>query len=532
MALEVQPEAASTLWRFHKESGEPDTVGLYNDALTASQSYSAWTNTNQDFNSNGFIPLVFVDEGGDRGVYVGWEWPEGRIQASTAGTGSPPSVTLRAGVPDDFKTDIPAGGVYEIPSAYLGVYEGDVDRGSNIFKRWFFENKAPAKTRTDTREPYTQMAEMLMGQHYDLASWGVDALQWDYGWWPGAASGGWRTGEGDWRLGNPGYYEGLDMRGISTWEEYGQALEDENLEYTNYFLLHDGLSADADALTSIGTNGHPAWFSNRQISAGASADLGDEDAVDFIKQRLLEVMTDNHIDTYRSDFEPIVRSSDKLNRHQYASDVQYWAAKGFYEVLDYMYDNLPGFRYENNSSGGSLKDYATLSRSSVVVYNDSANYEDIRQTFYTTSYAIHPAQMISYVNPDVFSSIAGEDDYGWRSVILSAMHIASPGALGGHLPYNEELYAEKYYGMFRDRLRPLVRNADLYHILPRPDGIHWDGVQYFDPDVDDSGGGGRRRLLVQADEYGRLDQDDRLQRSRSCGDLRCRIRRPRVAKYD
>lgn len=95
--------------------------------------------------------------------------------------------------------------------------------------------------------------------------------------------------------------------------------------------------------------------------------------------------------------------------------------------------------------------------------------------------------MISYVNPDVFSSIAGEDDYGWRSVILSAMHIASPGALGGHLPYNEELYAEKYYGMFRDRLRPLVRNADLYHILPRPDGIHWDGVQYFDPDVDDSG---------------------------------------------
>jgi hypothetical protein len=26
-----------------------------------------------------------------------------------------------------------------------------------------------------------------------------------------------------------------------------------------------------------------------------------------------------------------------------------------------------------------------------------------------------------------------------------------------------------------------VRNADLYHILPRPDGKNWDGIQYFDP---------------------------------------------------
>ena len=26
-----------------------------------------------------------------------------------------------------------------------------------------------------------------------------------------------------------------------------------------------------------------------------------------------------------------------------------------------------------------------------------------------------------------------------------------------------------------------MRNADLYHILPRPDGKNWDGVQYYDP---------------------------------------------------
>jgi len=30
-------------------------------------------------------------------------------------------------------------------------------------------------------------------------------------------------------------------------------------------------------------------------------------------------------------------------------------------------------------------------------------------------------------------------------------------------------------------LRPFIRDADLYHISARPDGVHWDGIQYYDP---------------------------------------------------
>jgi hypothetical protein len=28
-------------------------------------------------------------------------------------------------------------------------------------------------------------------------------------------------------------------------------------------------------------------------------------------------------------------------------------------------------------------------------------------------------------------------------------------------------------------LRPLIRDADLYHVSDRPDGVHWDGIEYF-----------------------------------------------------
>jgi hypothetical protein len=31
-------------------------------------------------------------------------------------------------------------------------------------------------------------------------------------------------------------------------------------------------------------------------------------------------------------------------------------------------------------------------------------------------------------------------------------------------------------------MKPLIRYGDLYHILPRPDGVHWDGLEYIDVD--------------------------------------------------
>lgn len=34
---------------------------------------------------------------------------------------------------------------------------------------------------------------------------------------------------------------------------------------------------------------------------------------------------------------------------------------------------------------------------------------------------------------------------------------------------------------YKEKLRPLIRSANLYHILPRPDERSRDGIEYFDP---------------------------------------------------
>jgi len=40
--------------------------------------------------------------------------------------------------------------------------------------------------------------------------------------------------------------------------------------------------------------------------------------------------------------------------------------------------------------------------------------------------------------------------------------------------------AKKEIDLYKKELRPLIRDANLYHVSPRPDGIHWDGLEYWD----------------------------------------------------
>ena len=48
---------------------------------------------------------------------------------------------------------------------------------------------------------------------------------------------------------------------------------------------------------------------------------------------------------------------------------------------------------------------------------------------------------------------------------------------------NDNVYLyEIYENGYKEKIRPLVREAELYHILPRPDGVNWDGIMYADPD--------------------------------------------------
>jgi hypothetical protein len=60
---------------------------------------------------------------------------------------------------------------------------------------------------------------------------------------------------------------------------------------------------------------------------------------------------------------------------------------------------------------------------------------------------------------------------GW----LSIMTDTTGWTATQHAAAKEELH------LYKTQLRPLIRDADLYHISERPNGIRWDGIEYFDP---------------------------------------------------
>jgi hypothetical protein len=43
--------------------------------------------------------------------------------------------------------------------------------------------------------------------------------------------------------------------------------------------------------------------------------------------------------------------------------------------------------------------------------------------------------------------------------------------------------AKEEFATYKKFLRPLIRSADLYHVSPRPDGVHWDGIEYFNATI-------------------------------------------------
>ena len=42
--------------------------------------------------------------------------------------------------------------------------------------------------------------------------------------------------------------------------------------------------------------------------------------------------------------------------------------------------------------------------------------------------------------------------------------------------------ARRAIALYKEQLRPLIRDAQLYHVSDRPDGVHWDGIEYWDPE--------------------------------------------------
>ena len=90
-----------------------------------------------------------------------------------------------------------------------------------------------------------------------------------------------------------------------------------------------------------------------------------------------------------------------------------------------------------------------------------------RSTYYSNSYAINPVQLKSDVGsgPNFTSNL--------RTAIMGPILTWA---------FDTPEY-RRHIALYKEKQRPILRGANVYHILPMADGVHWDGLQFHNPDI-------------------------------------------------
>jgi alpha-galactosidase len=157
--------------------------------------------------------------------------------------------------------------------------------------------------------------------------------------------------------------------------------------------------------------------------------------------------------------------------------VSYHAVRAYYDIYSQLRRNHPGLLFEICDDGGRMEDFGTAAHGDYFSITDTYDPLSNRRAFYDTSHVLPAAMLESYVEkwptPHIenFRYMLRSGMMGWLTIMMDTNS------------WSPEQHAEvkKQFALYKNRLRPLVRDADLYHISPRPDGVHWDGIEYFDP---------------------------------------------------
>ncbi len=435
------------MWHFHTEGSgrmDPRDVGVYHEQIT--QKFDRTVRT--DPNLGVMIPLVVLDLDGRHGVYVGIEWSFGDIRVTSLAQLSPSGVRVEAGNVLGFSAQLEPGQVFEVPPGFIGTYHGDIDTAGNRLRKYLFAYSMPEILRSDPTYPKVQWNafgatgkkplswDPVQSKYYplidDIAPLGFEEVMIDVGWWQESEP------------------------------------ESHSVNWSS------GMKKAADYAHEKGMRFGLYWTDN--------ADMATPKGRKVRAERIRNLFSKYGADMWRSD----------MTRGEVIAP-NYWAVKGFYEMVDALQREIPNFQWENCSGGGRIKDYGAMKRAVKIFMSDGFSLLHVRKTFYTGSFVFHPIQLMGHLGMDYSygprrpfrpQGIAGMR-YAFRAMSMGAPEwfIDAPNGGNGSSPWtDEEKEAVKAaVATYKAKIRPLVRSADLYHIFPRPDDKVWDGIEYYDP---------------------------------------------------
>ena len=506
LRLDFETSEKTELRNFYVEkgAGTPSLQGTHLDSMA--QGYH-WTGTSStyahpsDSEAREIIPaeFVFTTTPSQQGWYAGIEF-SGRTRIMLERSGV--SVRTVLGLnpePGPFRTRLSPGGSFQTPTVFLGALTGGPDGAGNQLRRWVRAVLGNPLTWKDDHYPLTvnnswgsgmqvdeQLALRMVGESKDL---GLEMFHIDAGWFRGV---------GDWYPNPKKFPHGLapiadeaHKRGLrfGIWVDWTQAALDTEPGALNV--------RDPKVRDWMVTDLPPDW--KPEEFKGQTVDLGVPAVHDYLRKEVKRIVEDYHLDMLEHDgylvaqgciredhpHAPPNRSAAKVS-HEWGSqfvlssnstDVSYHAVRAYYDIYAQTRREHPGLLFEICNDGGRMVDFGSAAHGDYFSITDSYDPLSNRRAFFDTSYVLPAAMLESYVekwptpHPGNFLYMLRSGMMGWVTIMLDTTAWSA----------EQHETARQAIALYKEKLRPLIRDAQLYHVSERPDGVRWDGIEYWDP---------------------------------------------------
>lgn len=503
--LQLRVPAQTQLMHFYVEKGggEPTADGTHE--VSASDGYR-WTGWSSTFSHpvpekpREIIPYeaVFLPGNDRRGWYAGIEF-SGRTRLTLRRSADRLSTDLGLDPePGPVMTRLAPGGGFETPTAFLGTFSGGPDGAGNELRPWVRAVLGSPATWSNPNYPLTVNNSWGVGMEIsetvakkmiaDAAALGFEMYHLDAGWF--RAVGDWYPDLHKFPHGLVPLAEDAHEHGMKfgLWVDWAQA----GLDSAPGALdardpkVRDWLVADVA----------PTW--KPQEFKGQTIDLGVPAAKEYAAREVDRLVRDYHLDMLehdgylvaqgctRSDHPHAAPDRRRVRVEHYegedivtssnSTDVSYHAVRAYYDIYEQLRRLHPGLMLEICNDGGRMVDFGSAAHGDYFSMTDTYTPLANRRAFYDASFVLPPAMLEAYEakwptpEPANFLYMLRSGMMGW----LTVMQNTSEWTAQQHSAAREAI------ALYKTRLRPLIRDAQLFHISARPDGVHWDGMEYWD----------------------------------------------------
>lgn len=506
----VDPKAALKQMYVDKGAGKPTEIGTHDTNVSAGYNWEGLSSTYaMTAGVREIIPWFMVQRTAHDGWYVGIEF-SGRTHLTLSRDGNWLSGVVGLNPnPGLFRTHLLPGETFDTPTVFVGAFSRGPDGLGNVLRPWI--RQVLNHPETWSNPSYPTLVNNSWGSLLDIDEakmlrtladaneLGLEMFHIDAGWF--RAVGDWYPDPVKFPHGLAPIADEAHKRGMKfgIWVNWTQAGVDTEPGALNM--------RDPKVRDWLVQSFPPDWKPGK--ITGITIDIGAPEAKQYADREVERIVHDYHLDMLEHDGYLVTKNCSRsdhphappppaaqstiqdnskgngMNNGMYmedtsnSTDVSYHSTRAYYDIYSHLRQQHPELLLEACNDGGRMVDFGSAAHADYFSITDSYDPLSNRRAFYDASHVLPTAMLEDYVEkwptPHIenFRYMLRSGMMGW----LTVMQDTSAWTAEQHAAAKEE------FDLYKSKLRPLIRDAALYHVSGRPDGAHWDGIEYYDSNL-------------------------------------------------